>query len=212
MRKDHGLRQFSVYQGNWNAGIRDFEREIIPTCKSEGIGLAPWGALGGGNFTSEEQRKTAKEGRQSVSPSAESDIKVSKALEKVANAKGTLITSVALAYVMHKAPYVFPIVGGRKVSHLKGNIEALGIELSDEEMAEIENAIDFQYGFPNEWLVGHNAAPQGPGDICWTNFSGSYDYVEEGKVRCQLVKRMSLTLMYLFSPSSRKSNNNEVTH
>jgi aryl-alcohol dehydrogenase-like predicted oxidoreductase len=48
--RDHGLRQFVVYQGLWSAAKRDFEREIIPMCEAEGMGLAPWGALGGGNF------------------------------------------------------------------------------------------------------------------------------------------------------------------
>ena len=151
-------------------------------CKYEGMSLAPWGALGGGNFKSEEQRKNT-EGRKEAYPLSENEIKVSKALEKIANAKGTLITSVALAYVMHKAPYVFPIVGGRKVDHLKGNIEALGIVLNDEEIAEIEKAMDFDAGFPHSFIAGSNMVPQGPGDICWTNFNGVYDYVEGPKVR-----------------------------
>ena len=44
------MRQFVVYQGKWSAAERDFERDIIHMCESEGMGLAPWGALGGGNF------------------------------------------------------------------------------------------------------------------------------------------------------------------
>ncbi len=54
---------------------------------------------------------------------------------------------------MHKAPYVFPIVGGRKVSHLKGNIEALGLELSREEIAEIDQSAPFDRGFPTNLFV-----------------------------------------------------------
>jgi aryl-alcohol dehydrogenase-like predicted oxidoreductase len=46
--REHGLRQFSVYQGRWSAAERDFEREIIPMCRSEGMSIAPWGTLGGG--------------------------------------------------------------------------------------------------------------------------------------------------------------------
>ena len=55
---------------------------------------------------------------------------------------------------MHKYPYVFPIVGGRKLEHLKGNIEALRIELTDEEVYEIENAAPFDSGFPMNMLFG----------------------------------------------------------
>lgn len=53
-----------------------------------------------------------------------------------------------IRYVMHKAPYVFPIVGGRTVKHLQGNIEALGVELSRDEIDELEAAAPFDYGFP----------------------------------------------------------------
>ncbi|MBZ5797355.1 aldo/keto reductase, partial [Burkholderia contaminans] len=55
--RNHGLRQFSVYQGLWSAANRDFERDIIPMCKDEGMALAPWGSLGSGKFKTEEQRK-----------------------------------------------------------------------------------------------------------------------------------------------------------
>lgn len=48
--RDHGLRQFVVYKGLWNAAKRDFERDIVPMCKYEGMGLVPWGALGQGQF------------------------------------------------------------------------------------------------------------------------------------------------------------------
>lgn len=66
---------------------------------------------------------------------SEAAIKISKVLEQIAK-KNTQITSVALAYVMQKTPYVFPIVGGRKIDHLKDNIEGLSLHLSDEEIME----------------------------------------------------------------------------
>ena len=148
--RDHNLRQFSVYQGRWSAADRDFERDIIPMARDDGMALAPWGALGGGQFKTDEQRK-AQEGRKFSLPT-ERQLKVSKALENIAERKGTLLTSVALAYVLHKTPYVYPIVGGRKVEHLKGNIDALSLELTPEEIDEIENAVEFDAGFPNNFL------------------------------------------------------------
>ncbi|KAK9323504.1 NADP-dependent oxidoreductase domain-containing protein [Lipomyces orientalis] len=150
--RSHGLTQFSVYQGRWSASVRDFERDILPMCEAEGMALAPWGSLGQGNFKTQEQRQST-EGRKGRPPT-EKDIKVSEKLEEIAAKKGTLITSVALAYVMHKAPYVFPIVGGRNLAHLKGNIEALSVELSDEEIDDIEAAYPFDIGFPMSMLFG----------------------------------------------------------
>lgn len=66
----------------------------------------------------------------------------------------TSLRDQALAYVRHKAPYVFPIVGGRKLEHLKGNIEALKLELTDEDIDEIEGAVPFDVGFPMNILFG----------------------------------------------------------
>lgn len=40
--RQHGLTQFSVYQGHWSAAFRDFERDILPMCEAEGMGIAPW--------------------------------------------------------------------------------------------------------------------------------------------------------------------------
>lgn len=175
--RHHGLTQFSVYQGHWSCAFRDFEREILPMCESEGLALAPWGALGRGQLVSstpcsdmllfcllsyvarltpkqklpEEFNHPDRDGRKG-GPQPEKSIRIALKLDELAKKKGTVITSIALAYVRHKAPYVFPIVGGRKVSHLKDNIEGLGIELTDEEISEIEGVEPFDPGFPYSML------------------------------------------------------------
>ncbi|KAI1431886.1 norsolorinic acid reductase [Xylaria sp. CBS 124048] len=173
--RNNGLRQFSIYQGLWSAATRDMEREIIPMTKSEGMAIAPWGALGGGKFKTEEQRKQ-NQGR--LSPLSENDQKVRDALETVANRKGTLITSIAQAYVMHKTPYVFPIVGGRTVEHLKANIEALNVSLTEEDIREIESAAPFDLGFPANFAWGRQV-PSHPGQVWLLAMGGTTDYVPE---------------------------------
>nr|POE93022.1 norsolorinic acid reductase a [Quercus suber] len=151
----HGLTQFSVYQGHWSAAFRDFERDILPMCRAEGMGLAPWGALGRGMFKlPEDFNAKDREGRQGGVQS-EKYIKVTEKLIELAKKKETEITSIALAYVMHKAPYVYPIVGGRKVEHLKGNIAGLAVELTEKEIDEIEDAAPFDIGFPLSMLFGY---------------------------------------------------------
>ena len=119
--------------------------------RDEGMALCPWGAFGGGNFTTEEKRKNNEQGRN-FGPASDKHVAVSKVLESLANKKSTGITSVALAYVRHKYPFVYPIVGGRKIDHLKGNIEALALQLTDEEIDEIEGAVPFEVGFPMSFL------------------------------------------------------------
>ncbi|KAI9836374.1 MAG: hypothetical protein M1819_001403 [Sarea resinae] len=174
--RSHGFRQFSVYQGRWNAARRDVEREIIPMCRAEGMAIAPWGALGGGNFKTDEQRK-AKGGRAFMGPT-EDELKVSKVLERVAKRKNTLITSVAMAYVMQKTPYVFPICGVRTIKHLDGNMDALSVELTKEDIDEIEGATSFDVGFPQNFLTGTPNAPRHAGDIAWLKVAGYLDVVD----------------------------------
>ena len=60
---------------------------------------------------------------------------------------------VAIAYVLHKTPYVFPIVGGRKVEHLKQNVQALDISLTPEQIGRIDSAKAFDVGFPHNIIV-----------------------------------------------------------
>ena len=108
----------------------------------------------------------------------EDERKVSKALESVAKQVGaqsiqagqslrspaqlsahlflffpTLII-VAIAYVMQKTPYVFPIIGCRKIEQLQANIEALDVSLSPEQMKYLESILPFEPGFPHGMVVG----------------------------------------------------------
>ncbi|KAF1994693.1 norsolorinic acid reductase, partial [Amniculicola lignicola CBS 123094] len=170
--RQHGLRQFSVYQGRWSAADRDFEREILPMCADEGMALAPWGALGSGLFKPKEQ--WGKDGTRSFMGGASGkEGKVAEVLEGIAKRKDTLITSVALAYVMHKAPYTFPIIGGRKLEHLKSNIEALKLHLSEEDIKEIDGAYGFEIGFPFNMFTADNAMIVGPED---NRFNGRFGH------------------------------------
>jgi aryl-alcohol dehydrogenase-like predicted oxidoreductase len=187
--RDHGLRQFVVYQGLWNAGIRDFEADIIPMCRDEGMGLLPYGSLGQGRFHTKEgfeEREKSNPGRKGK-PFSEHDKKISKVLGKIAKAKDSDITSIAFAYVRHKAPYVFPIVGGRKVEHLKGNIAALAVSLSAVDIKDIEGAYVYDPGFPHTFLSGTlfsgetPKGPDGPGDVWLTKTLGTFDWVEAPK-------------------------------
>ena len=96
-------------------------------------------------------------GRQTFNPRwerTEEERKMCLALEKVASEVGAKsITAVAIAYVMQKAPFVFPIIGGRKVEHLHQNLEALEIALTDEHIKYLESIQPFELGFPYDMFV-----------------------------------------------------------
>jgi aryl-alcohol dehydrogenase-like predicted oxidoreductase len=144
------------------------------------MALAPFSVLCGGKLRSdaeEEKRKESGEkGRlmpwQTQWERTPEEKKVCDALEKVraeVSAKsltsGTSLQSyatplsgltpsvVAIAYVMHKAPFVFPIIGGRKPEQIVANIEALDIALSDDQIAFLDTAKPLDLGFPNYMIV-----------------------------------------------------------
>jgi hypothetical protein len=130
------------------------------------MGLDPWGTLGGANFKPKEQFKS--ENKRKFGPQSERQEKLSTVLGSIADQKSTKMTSVALAYVTHKTPYVFPIVGCRKVSHLKYIVKALNLKLSDEEVDEIENVVLFYLAFPSNFAAGRKRPRNreiGPGDV-----------------------------------------------
>ncbi|KAH8783731.1 sterigmatocystin biosynthesis dehydrogenase stcV [Hyaloscypha finlandica] len=152
-----------IYQGLWNPATRDFERDIIPMCRDEGMGLLPYGTLGQGRFQTEasfQEREKNNPGRK---------MKPATAVEK------------------NKTPYVFPIVGGSKLEHIKGNIAALSVSLNDEDIKEIEGVYEFDPGFPHTFLSGSlisggtPRAAEGPGDVWLTNLLGNFDWVEAEK-------------------------------
>ncbi|KAN0087426.1 NADP-dependent oxidoreductase domain containing protein [Tylopilus felleus] len=154
--RDHGKTPFVIYQGQWNVMDRAMEREIIPMCKAHGMALAPWGVLAGGKIRSdEEEERRARSGDigrwfEGVEwKRNENERIVCAALSKVAEEVGTRhVTAVAIAYLMQKAPYVFPIIGGRKVEQLEANLEALKIVLSPEHIKHLESILPFDPGFP----------------------------------------------------------------
>jgi aryl-alcohol dehydrogenase-like predicted oxidoreductase len=156
----HGKTPFSIYQGRWNVMLRDFERDILPMARHFGMALAPWDVLGSGKFQTKkalEERRKNNEGLRSMlgdGKQSQDEERMSEALAEVAAEHGIeSVTAIALAYVMSKAANVFPIVGGRKVEHLHDNIQALKINLTDEQIERLEAVKPFDLGFPHN-MVG----------------------------------------------------------
>jgi len=118
-------------------------------CISEGMGIAPWGAIGQGKFQRAADYGKIKDGGRSANPPNEKEKKASAALEKIADELNVeSVAAVALAYVMAKYPYTYPIIGGRKIEHLEQNISALDFTLTPEQVKEIDDALPFDYGQP----------------------------------------------------------------
>lgn len=154
----HGKTPFSIYQGRWNVIFRDLEREVIPMAMHFGMAIAPWDVLGSGKFQSMEQMSNRKAG-DGYQPGLRSkeqspdEVKVSEALVEVAKEHGIKsVTAIAIAYVRSKAPNVFPIIGGKKLEHLRDNLQSLDVTLTKTQIEYLESVKEFDVGFPGSFI------------------------------------------------------------
>ena len=131
-------------------------------CRHEGLAVAAYGVLAAGHIRTDAEearrRETGEHGRTSFGlqwERSEEERAVCRVLERIAGEVGVgeNIGAVAIAYVMQKAPYVFPLVGGRKVEHLTGNIDALKVRLTDEHIKAIEDAKPFEKAWHAQIIV-----------------------------------------------------------
>ncbi|KAK8850717.1 hypothetical protein IAR55_004637 [Kwoniella newhampshirensis] len=148
--RQHGLAQFSVYQGAWSLAQRDMERDIIPMCRAYGMSIAPWAVMGQGRFKTPEQLKERANSMRGSRPPSDGDLKAAQALKEVADELGgdVRLPNIALAWARQTMTDCYPIIGGTSIENLKSNIEALKIHLTDAQMAKLTNAVDFDWGFP----------------------------------------------------------------
>ncbi|KAJ7233723.1 aryl-alcohol dehydrogenase, partial [Mycena haematopus] len=160
-------------QGAWKDAVpysvvqRDIEREILPMCRHEGIGLTLFSVLAEGRIRTdaeeERRRTTGEKGRAVHGPweRTEDEKKMCAALEVVAQKVGAKhIAAVAIAYTLHKAPFVFPIVGARNPEQLMANIEALDIVLTDEHLTYIDGILPFDKGNLIKYIGEYGTYPR----------------------------------------------------
>ncbi|HEX5840397.1 MAG TPA: aldo/keto reductase [Anaerolineales bacterium] len=141
----NGWTKFVSMQNHYNLAYREEEREMIPLCIDQGIGLIPWSPMARGFFAGNRTRDGGGEtSRAKSDPFAkglyfrDEDFAVADHVADVAKERGVTGSQIALAWVLHK-PYVHsPIIGATKMDHLDQAIAALDIQLSGEEITKLE--------------------------------------------------------------------------
>jgi aryl-alcohol dehydrogenase-like predicted oxidoreductase len=140
-----GWARFISMQNHYNLVYREEEREMIPLCRSEGLGMIPWSPLARGRLArphaASEARETGR-GQSDVIGQRLYDDKIDwsvvDAIERVAAERSVPMAEVALAWLLAKPGVVAPIVGATKLDQLETAIRALDLELTQEEMATLE--------------------------------------------------------------------------
>src|ERR1700720_2863104 len=139
----HGWTRFVSMQNHYNLLYREEEREMLPLCQSEGIGVIPWSPLARGKLTrpwaaeATKRSETDQFSKAIYSKTEEADKKVVDRLGEVAEARGITRATLALAWVLSKPAITSPIVGATKPNHLTDAVAALQVKLAAEEIASL---------------------------------------------------------------------------
>lgn len=139
----NGWSRFVSMQNYLNLLYREEEREMIPLCQDQGVGLIPWSPLARGRLTRPKGQETARtlsdvSGKSFYAGTEVEDGRVIDVVEQIASERGLPMAQVALAWVLRHRAVSAPIIGASKPGHLDDAIAALGVQLSDEEVARLE--------------------------------------------------------------------------
>ncbi len=140
-----GLARFVSMQNHYNLVYREEEREMIPLCLEEGVGLIPWSPLArgflAGNRSAESRGETVRAKTDDFAQKLyyrPSDFVVVDRLTEIAKKRGVQNAQIALAWILSKAGVSSPIIGASKMAHLDQAIEAMEIRLDEAEIKALE--------------------------------------------------------------------------
>jgi aryl-alcohol dehydrogenase-like predicted oxidoreductase len=141
----HGWTRFVSMQNLVNLLYREEEREMLPLCAAEGIGVIPWSPQARGRLTRDWdytsiRTETDDAHQRLFAKSAEADRKVVDRVAKVAAARGISRAQVALAWLLAKPVITAPIVGATKLHHLDDALASVNVKLSADEITSLEEA------------------------------------------------------------------------
>jgi aryl-alcohol dehydrogenase-like predicted oxidoreductase len=138
----HGWTRFVSMQNHYNLLYREEEREMLPLCADQGVGVIPWSPLARGRLArawdDETERSQSDEFGRTLYDTAPSDRVVVERVGAIANERGVSRAQVALAWMLSKPVITAPIVGATKPNHLDDAVAAVDLELSDDEIAALE--------------------------------------------------------------------------
>jgi 1-deoxyxylulose-5-phosphate synthase len=140
LQERHGWHRFVSMQNHYNLLYREEEREMLPLCAAEDIAVTPWSPLARGKLTRDWDATTSRAETDEFGKTLyrDSDAQIVEAVSQVAKRRGVPRAQIALAWVAHQSVVTSPIVGATKPHHLDDAVAAIELELTDDEVAELE--------------------------------------------------------------------------
>lgn len=155
------LARFQSIQLFYSIGGRDMERELGPLAQEEGLGILPWSPLAGGFFSGKFTRESAGEGRRTQAdfPPVDKDkaYDIIDVMKKIADAKGTSVARVGLAWLLHKPVVTSVIIGAKTTAQLEDNLAATDLKLSAEDMKALDDVSALKREYP-QWMQDRQTA------------------------------------------------------
>jgi len=133
-------------QNHYNLLYREEEREMLPLCRAEGIGIIPWSPLArgllAGNRTVELKGETTRSNSDSFIRELydSKDLRIVKQVSKMAEGRGVSPAQVALSWLLHKQGVVAPIIGATRLEHLNEAVAASELSLDEGDFTMLEEA------------------------------------------------------------------------
>jgi 1-deoxyxylulose-5-phosphate synthase len=137
----HHWTRFATMQNHYNLVYREEEREMVPLCLEEGVGLLPWSPLARGLLAGNRKAGTERSKQDDYAQklyTREADNRVVDAVQDLAKERGVPPAQIALAWLLHKPGVTAPIIGASKPNHLEDAVAALAIKLSKAEIERLE--------------------------------------------------------------------------
>ncbi|MGR0119786.1 aldo/keto reductase [Bacillus halotolerans] len=151
----YGWTKFVSMQNHLNLIYREEEREMLPLCKEEKIGVTPYSPLASGRLTRDWSETTHRSETDQIQkskydPTADADRLVVERVAEIAEKRGVPRIHIALAWLLQKEPVTAPIIGATKMSHLEDAVGALAVKLTPEEVRFLEEP------YVPHRIVGHH--------------------------------------------------------
>lgn len=151
LQRQHGWARFIAMQNHYNLLYREEEREMIPLCRSEGIGLIPWSPLARGFLAGSRQKDdggevvahTARARTDNIAQAyygSDRDFEIAERVMAIAERHGCPPAQIAYAWVTSRPGITAPIVGASKPAHLEDALAALSIDLTEDDVAALESS------------------------------------------------------------------------
>ena len=132
--------RFVSMQNHYNLAYREEEREMLPLCRDQGVGVIPWSPLARGLLAGNRDRGTVRAGNDGFADQfyGDDDFDVVDVVRAVAGERGLPMAQVALAWLLGRPGVAAPIVGATRPSHLQDAVAAVQVRLGEEEVARLE--------------------------------------------------------------------------